>query len=469
MRIGSVSARALLEDSQSLSPHFHVPADQGADDLVAGLAHATPLEDLCVPGGLFRGPIFRRIFAPDPAFGRPYVTATDLEQAEIRPAAFLSCLHGALLDQLALRQDTIVVSCSGMNLGKAFYVRPDMHGYVGSHDLIRVVPDTTRIRPGYLFAYLDSRYGRSALRKSTHGGSVRHIEPAGIASLRTPRLADADEARIDSLVRDASRRLSRHAGRLEEATGILEGLVGLSELDAPSPGETPEQLGWREYGADDDSLRALNFDPRANAIRTRLTAGVVSRLGELCDPAYFRGKQVFKREDASEDKGVPLLGQRAAFRLRPEGRYLSRVSVEKNRLRVPAGTVLIPSHGTLGARELYCRALMVTQGLSTYAFSGDFFRCVPLPDRIRPGYLYAFLRSRHAFRLLRSLSSGGKQQELSIQRMADLPVPRLADADEQGIAELADQAAADYDAAVSGLKEARLTVEAAVRDMADRS
>lgn len=459
MRTAIIQAEALFDGDQRLSAGYYISADQAAQDTIDRIEGAEPLYSLCMQGGLFKGPMFRRVVTSDPRSGLPYVTATDLEQAEVRPAVYLSFLHGDLLDRLSLQKDTIVISRSGVNLGKAFYVRQDMERLAASDDLIRVVPDRDQVPAGYLFAYLDCRFGRTALRKSTHGGSVRHIEPAGIASLRVPRLSQTEEREIDELVVGASKLLSSHAQRLNEATLSIEEMSGLSNLQAAQSELEADRLGWSEIYSDEASLRPLNFDPRAEIIRERVLRGKHSLLGNLCDQNYFRGKQIFKREDASKEEGVLLLGQRAAFRLMPEGRFLSRRSVEKSRLRVPAGTVLIPSHGTLGARELYCRALVVTPGMASYAYSGDFFRCVALPEEINPGYLYAYLRSRYAFQLLRSISSGGKQQELSSQRMAVFPVPRFSTNDERVIGQAVEQASAEYDRAVRQLSSARMLVE----------
>ena len=459
MRISSVSSLAFRGDDVRLAPSFHVAADPQALATVAKLQVTDRLSEICEPTGLFRGPIFKRIFAADPAFGRAYVTATDLEQAELRPVLSLSLLHGALLKRLELDMDTVVVSCSGVNLGKAFYVRPDMAGLIGSHDLIRVVPDANKIRPGYLFAYLDSRFGRSALRQLAHGGSIRHLEPHQLASLRIPRVGRSFEAEIHDLVFAASRLLSRHGARLDRATTAIEKATGLTSIELNRWEEDPSHLGWGECRGGVSSLRALNFDPRVARIRALLDKLPNDPLGELCDPAYFRGKNVFKREEASSDSGVMLLGQRAVFRLRPEGRFISAVSVEQNRLQVPSGTVLIPSHGTLGARELYCRAIAVTPGMTSYAFSGDFFRCVPVASRIQSGFLYAFLRSRYAFKVLRGLSSGGKQQELTSGSMATLPIPRLPSDHERRIAAEVDTALTELDEATKALTSARALVE----------
>jgi hypothetical protein len=160
----------------------------------------------------------------------------------------------------------------------------------------------------------------------------------------------------------------------------------------------------------------------------------------LCDPRWFKGKCIFRRVDASSEFGVKLVGQREAFHIRPEGRWISRRSIEGLGLQVPSGTTLIPSHGTLGERELYCRALIATRRTSEYAFSGDFFRCIPLRERVPAGYLFAFLRSQLAFRLLRTISIGGKQQEQHPAMMWRFPIPRLDKQSEALISEMVENA-----------------------------
>ncbi|MCC7017965.1 MAG: hypothetical protein IT564_12275 [Rhodospirillales bacterium] len=120
---------------------------------------------------------------------------------------------------------------------------------------------------------------------------------------------------------------------------------------------------------------------------------------------------------------------------------------------------MIPSHGTLGEFELYCRALLVTKRTSEYAYSGDFFRCVPKVDTIAPGYLFAFLRSRTAFRMLRSISIGGKQQEQHPAMMYRLPIPRLKKERERDIADMVDRACDLYDSGLEADDRARTLVE----------
>jgi hypothetical protein len=203
------------------------------------------------------------------------------------------------------------------------------------------------------------------------------------------------------------------------------------------------------------SLRALNFDPRAVTLRDAINkTNKTTQLGKLCAPEWFKGKIIFTRVDAEPEYGALLIGQRKAFRPRPGGRWISRKSIKGLGLQVPVGTTLIPSHGTLGDNELYCRAVYVTPRMANYAFSGDFFRCVSAEGAINSGYLHAFLRSEFAFRLLRSISTGGKRQEQHPLMMWNLPIPRLHDAEESRIGDIVEKAARELDAAMMAEDEA---------------
>src|SRR5206468_1552869 len=104
-----------------------------------------------------------------------------------------------LLDMLELHERYTLVTCSGMSLGKALLVRGDMQGLIASHDLIRIEA-ANGLPSGYLYAFLAGRYGRTALRTQTYGGSIKHIEPQHLFDLGIPRLSNALETTVHQLV-----------------------------------------------------------------------------------------------------------------------------------------------------------------------------------------------------------------------------------------------------------------------------
>ena len=465
MKAGVVLSLDLSLDGRRLTASYHLSEDEVALRALRPLERAS-VRLLGVTTGrqVFRGPIFKRRYVEDPNFGVPYVSANDLDRVFVEPSRFLSKRFGGLLDELTLREGMILVTCSGMSLGKALWTRRDMDGLVASHDLIRIEVDRARIPPGYLYVFLSSRFGRVAIRRQTYGGSVKHIEPQHLHKLPVPRLEPVVEAQIHDLAMSSSARVARHVELMREATADLLASVGVEEPASYAWSTNEAQLGWAERAVGSLSLRAMNFDPRAAALRSALEkAGGTMPLGSLCVPRWFKGKIVFARIESDPAHGVLLLGQRKAFRPRPEGRWISRKSIEGLGLQVPVGTTLIPSHGTLGENELYCRALYVTHRMSSSAFSGDFFRCIPAHGAVHPGYLHAFLRSEFAFRLLRSISTGGKQQEQHQVMMWNLPIPRLAAPDELRIGSIVETAAEELDAAMSAEDEAERLLDKGIR------
>jgi len=228
MRTGAVNANALPEDGARLTASYHLPPDLAAAvALQSSVGKAVPLQSLCLPGGIYRGPIFKRIPANGPSYGRPYVAPAELERLEIGSYRYLSFSHGRLLDDLALTAGMICVTCSGMSLGKVIFVRPDMEGLVASHDLIRILPDREHVHPGYLFAFLSSRLGKLAIRRQIYGSSIRHIEPQHLFELPIVRLGTDAEAAIGQPVLEAQKAIASGLSAVAEARRRLHKSVGL--------------------------------------------------------------------------------------------------------------------------------------------------------------------------------------------------------------------------------------------------
>lgn len=411
-------------------------------------------------GGIYNGPMFKRNYVESPEYGVPFISSGSMLLADLSNLPLLrrKDAESSRLSYLRLRPGMTMISCSG-TIGRMTYVRPDMEGVWSSQDVMKVVPDPDRIPPGYLYAFLSSRYGVPLVVSGTYGAIIQHIEPEHIADLPVPRLGADLEEKTDQLMSSAARDISESSRLNNLATQALLNDIGREDLRDDLWHQDARALGWQDHSVSSESFRALNYDPRVAEIRRRIEAGPHSQLGSLCDPAQFKGKIIFTRIDADPEHGYMLLGQRNAFHLRPEGRWISRKSVAGLGLIVPPGTTLIPSHGTLGEFELYCRALIVTKRTAQYAYSGDFFRCVPLEGAIESGYLFAFMRSRLAFRMLRSISIGGKQQEQHPAMMYRLPIPRLGEEKEREIAAMVGRASELYDRGLDAEDQARLLIE----------
>jgi len=412
---------------------------------------------------IFNGPQFVRNYVKDQELGVPFMTGSSMLLADLSDLPLLS-KRDALSDKLAhlqLKPGITLISCSG-SIGKMAYSRPGMEGIWASQDVLKVVPDEKRIYPGYLYGFLSSKFGVPLITSGTYGAIIQHLEPEHICGLPVPRFGEHHELEVHELVEEAARRIDCFESLICQATKELLNRTGLDEISRHNWEADQKRIGWTQHKIRTVSLRALNYDARIAPYFQKIREGSHSKLGDLCVSGAFRGRTTFTRIDASGEHGVKLVGQREAFRLWPDGRMISRVSIEGLGLLVPSGTTLIPSHGTLGEFELYCKAVYVTKRTSEYAFSGDFFRCVPIEGNISPGYLFAFLRSHIAFRMLRSTSTGGKQQEQNQTLMNEFPIPRLSSEEEKESGSRVDKASVEDDRALDCEEKARSKVEAAI-------
>ena len=70
-------------------------------------------------------------------------------------------------------------------------------------NIMKVVPDPDRILPGYLYAFLSSKFGVPLVVGGTYGAIIQHIEPHHIANLPVPRLGDELETQVHKLIKEA--------------------------------------------------------------------------------------------------------------------------------------------------------------------------------------------------------------------------------------------------------------------------
>ncbi|MFC4493508.1 restriction endonuclease subunit S [Streptomyces ovatisporus] len=385
-------------------------------------------------GGLYNGPQFRRVYLNDPEHSVPFVGSKDMLVADFSalPRLRKADAETRQLSYLRLEPGMTLISCSGFNAGRRSYARPDMAGYWSSQDVIKVVPDTQRIGAGYLHAFLASRFGEALVRGTVYGSAVKHIEPHHIEDLPVPRFGDAVEKEIDELVQEAAELRAEFQADLDAATRDLFRTAGIEDLLDLRWHAEGRDLGFAQSGISATSLRALNFQPRAREILKRLSSVEHVTLGEVCAGGRLRTGKRFRRVEASPEYGVRLIGQRQSFWIRPEGRWISADQAPDDILQQDE-TVLVAAHGTLGENEVYGRSVMVTGSWLEHAFSQDFVRVVSGDSAFPGAYLFAFFRSEAAFRVLRSMSVGGKQQEYHTTLLREIPVPVLTEADRDRI------------------------------------
>lgn len=414
-------------------------------------------------GGIYNGPHFERNYLDSAEYGVPFLTTTFMMQADLTRLPLLSRKDALSrkLSYLRVHQGMTLITCAG-TVGRMVYARSDMNNVWSNQHILKIVADPVRIRSGYLYAYLCTRFGVPFVMAGKYGSVITHLEPSHFTDLPVPRFADHIEQRAHDLVEQAAQLLTLYQSNLNEATHLYFDSVGLADI-------TPSE--WHSWGSDLGfateptirSFRALNFNPRLNRLCERIRQGCWRSLGEVCEPGTLSTGPRFKRIDADPAHGFLLIGQKQVFWLRPEGRWIARKFTPAGVI-VPDGTTLIAAHGTLGESELYCRAEFVTGVCANRAYSQDFLRVIANEEVIERGALYAFLRSETAFRLLRSASTGSKLQEFHYTVAPSLPVPYPPTDVRKRCHALVVEAYAARESAVDLEDRARMLVERAIEE-----
>ena len=178
-----------------------------------------PMKELTTgyKGGIFSGSRLPRIYVDDPAEGVPFLGSTDILDADLSNISLLSKKQVERNPVLVLDEGWTLITRSG-TIGRTAYGRPDMKGMAGSEHFIRVAPDTNKIKPGYLYAYLSGRFGMPIILSGTYGSIVTHLEPHQLADLPVPRLGEAENQAHDLVqyaadLRVEAAELLRTAGR----------------------------------------------------------------------------------------------------------------------------------------------------------------------------------------------------------------------------------------------------------------
>lgn len=229
--IGVVRSSYIAGGRRRLEAQYHRPMAQQITELVHASATrgVERLDDLV--HSIRLGARFKRFFGEK---GTPYRSASEL--FDVNPPVQKRVLSALLADpdSYFLEPGTMVMACSGQTyglLGRTMTLTENHAGTFGSHDLIRIVPDSARARAGYLQTVLNHpEYGRPLVIRHASGTSIPHLDPVDIREVPIPRFDPAVENEIADLAEEATA-LGAEADRLEteavkEAEALVEEIAG---------------------------------------------------------------------------------------------------------------------------------------------------------------------------------------------------------------------------------------------------
>jgi type I restriction enzyme S subunit len=411
------------------------------------------LKTLAGGRGVFRGPIFSRMFVDDPSRGEPYVSARDIVTSNVQPAAFLSRRHGRLLQDLRLHEGMILVTCSGMNLGSVIWTRKELAGLVASHDLIRIEPDSKAAPPGYLFAFLSSRHGHALIRKQIYGGHIKHIEPEHIGGLPVPRLGASLEGSVDKLIAQATKLRDQASASQRRAIERVHELLEWKQVPTTNIASASASALQRR-------MDAFHHLPKVAAARKSLGRRAAATLGKKVESVFEpnRGPRL-KVDDPA--LGVPFLSSSEVFRLDPVGEYsISKArtpNVEK--LLVSERDLLLPRSGQLGG--IIGRAVLPLPTYYGHAASEHLVR-VRCRSKADACFLWAVFASEPGYLATIGTAFGSSIPSLDTDLLGEMQVPWFDDATRAELTKLVASAVEANTQAIHAERKAMRMVEEAI-------
>lgn len=226
---GIVHAADLLTRRRRLDAYYHNRVVAAIRVAVAARAERVDsLESVCER--IFAPGRFSREFGPE---GIPYRSAEQLfdMNAPVDKRIYAGLVEDR--DEYMLHPGWIVMACSGQiyGLNGAVMLLNGLHrGVFGTHDLIRIVPNLSKVRAGYLIAALGHpELGRPLVIRHAYGTSIPHLDVIDVRTIAVPRLTPAVENRIaDALEGVAVLRADADVAENEvtaKAEGIFEAFM----------------------------------------------------------------------------------------------------------------------------------------------------------------------------------------------------------------------------------------------------
>jgi type I restriction enzyme, S subunit len=402
--------------------------------------------------GIFHAGRIKRSWVIEPEYGIPFLSSTDILQADLSRLSLISKQVITENPQLTIHKDWILITRSG-SIGRMAYARPDMDGMACSEHVLRVVPDPDRILPGYLYAFLSSKFGRSLVVGSTYGAIIPHIEPHHLAGLLVPRLGAEIEARAHGLVQEAAELRTQAARMMEEGKQQLTQVSGLHTLlSVSSP--TPfciTSVASTCVGSRLDGFYHSTYHSEAIQDLMQAKLGVI-QIGSVAESII------------EPTHGLPFFGTAALMRIDPEPTYyIARRQPGVEQYIVGKSTLLIPRSGQLSGIIGVC---VLPYGKVIHgAVTEDAIR-IRCRTAVDTGYLFIALNGEHGIRQLKARAYGSSIPHLDVHQIGCVLVPKLPEKERERIGEMGVNIGKLRDTAIRLEAEARAVVETAIEEAA---
>ncbi|WP_125615845.1 hypothetical protein [Actinomadura sp. WAC 06369] len=365
---------------------------------------------------------FKRVYATSAEESLPYLRPYDIFDYLPIAADHLSVSRNSVIDDLRLHIGTILLTCSGRNLGPAVAVDRHLSNFVLSHDAIRIDPHSTSLMP-YLLTVLNSPTGQELVRRDMSGSVIDHITVADVSRLCVPLLEASAQ---DSI----GRKMASAIDLREQARLDLVHLHDEVEKNLPDIKSNRPADGWQINAQ--ELLGRIDSAPYLPTSRDAAKALIRAGGPKLRDVAILhKPASRYKAYHVTKEHGHPFL---AGGQLRQEHviapKYMAdRVFSEPGWYRLHADETVFAADGR--AYEGLGVPVMVTPDRAGWLASEHVMRARPR-EGVNAGWLYLALASSFVQEQIQVLACGSVVDTLYPADVGEvvLPPPTLCGGDD---------------------------------------
>jgi type I restriction enzyme S subunit len=305
-----------------------------------------------------------------------------------------------------------------------------MDGMACTEDVLRVIPDNKKIRPGFLYAYLGSKFGVPLIAGGTYGAIIQHIEPEHIADLPVPRLGEEVEQKAHELIVKAAQNRTMATRARAESLAKFNGVLKLPDMSAKG---TPLTLST--FSTPSSFLNRLDAayhsPPGTSAVEAFCSCGPTKPLGEV---AHVYQTNIFKRPYVDDPQfGYPYFSGAELFTYAPSPRgYLRKKADGIDNYIVRKDWILMQDAGQLGG--LIGKVMRVTKQQDKCVVSNHLIR-IAASERVDSAYLFTMLSSPVGYRAIVRNAFGSSIPQLESAHLAKMLIPWPSQSIREQIAE----------------------------------
>ena len=363
-----------------------------------------------VTSDIFYGNRAKRVYVSKKDHGIPFLSSSDILQADLDNVKLASKKYTPCIDQMTLQKGWTLISRSG-TIGNCAFANAKHANKLASEDVIRLVPNNI-LKGGLIYAYLASKQGHSLLTQGTFGAVIQHIEPKFIASLPIPKFPDVIQKEVDDLVQESARLREEASDALDEAVRYFDVKYPISKsiTKTYSLGLKDLKLGFAAYN---NNLEVDAFIKKYADDSYELK----SKTKKIFAPPLF--KHIY----LSKDNGFPFMtgSELTQFNLRYY-RWLSPRGVKDiNDYVVKCGTLLLYKSGTTDGGILG-NVFVADKKLNGCCLSDHVIRIVFTEEK-QAYWAFAFLRSKGGVKMLQRLATGTMIPFITPERLSNILIP----------------------------------------------